>query len=185
MGSGRPYCGAHAPQIAVKRVQLLPGSYGTALARCPRGTQAIAGGFGVNKFGPGKGPRIIAFTSRRAGERKWRVGGFNIGSSSGSGVAGRLIAYAYCSSSRSRIVTRAKSAQVEQDSLATVDADCPADAKALSGGFDGHFGPGSSDLRASAALTSKRVDHGGAWRTEALGISSEPVMITGYVYCRR
>ncbi|MGH2925334.1 MAG: hypothetical protein ACRDK1_05105 [Solirubrobacterales bacterium] len=179
------YCGVHAPQIVSKRVQLFPSSYGNALARCPSGTEAIAGGFATNKFDPDKGPRIIAFTSRRAGERKWRVGGFNIGGKSGPGSSGRLIAYAYCSSAAQRIITRSETVEVDPNAEATVDAGCPSGSRALSGGFDGHFGIGSSDLKASIALTSKRIDHGLAWRTAAFGIANQPAAVTGYVYCRR
>jgi hypothetical protein len=178
------YCGAHAPRIAFKRIQLFPNGYGTAVALCKRGSQAIGGGFGTNKFSASRGPRIIAFTSRRAGKRGWRVSGFTIGDQSGD-AAGRLIAYAYCKATKARVVTRSKTVEASSNELETLDVKCPKHRKALSGGFDGHFGSAPSGLRATVAITSKRVAHGRAWRTDALDASQDPAPITGYVYCRR
>ena len=45
------YCGKRArpPEVRSKSVQVTPGSFGSVVAKCPHGSQAIAGGFASNR----------------------------------------------------------------------------------------------------------------------------------------
>ena len=62
------YCAkrAHVLRIKSKRVRLFPGSYGSVVARCPHGRQAVGGGFRTASFTMTQGAPIFTFTSKRA-----------------------------------------------------------------------------------------------------------------------
>ena len=174
------YCGkrAHPPLIRSKRVRVTPNSFGTVVAKCPRGSVAIAGGFGTNQL-------IITLTSKRTGTRRWKVGGFSIGGSGNPAGPARLTAYAFCKKPGPKIVTRSKSATVSSG-LRTLNVKCPHHGKALSGGFDGHVGHTGSQITGTGALISKRTSHGRGWSTSALSVSSpNPATMTTYAYCHR
>lgn len=172
------YCGKRArpPEVRSKRVQVNSNSFGSVVAKCPHGSQAIAGGFASNGG-------IIALTSKRAGKRGWKVGGASIGNPGGQ--SGPLTAYAYCKDPGPKIVTRSKDTTVSS-AFRTSTAKCPKHSKAVSGGFDGNVRRSSGQLSAAGALDSKRAAHGRAWTTSALSVSApNPATITTYAYCRR
>jgi hypothetical protein len=174
------YCGKRArpPEVRSKRVQIAPNSFGSVVAKCPHGSQAIAGGFASNRG-------IIALTSRRAGKRGWKVGGATIDDSGNPSGPPRLTAYAYCKAPGPEIVTRSKDTTVSS-AFRTSTAKCPKHAKAVSGGFDGNVRRLGGQLTAAGALDSKRAAHGRAWTTSALSVSApNPATITTYAYCRR
>lgn len=78
-----------------KAVSVPPGGANTAIAKCPRGSEAVAGGFSNPGYTDptGTGPAIYPYESRRASnKRKWKVSGWNGGSS----ASGTLVASAYC-----------------------------------------------------------------------------------------
>jgi hypothetical protein len=183
------YCGKRArpPKIRSNRVQIAPTESDSVIARCPRGSKAIAGGFGTNPFSKDQGPEILTLTSKRAGKRAWKVAGFNIGEGSPSGP-GWLTAYAYCKTPGPEVAKRSKQAKVPANGIRTLDVKCPNHRKALSGGFDGHYRTSPQrQPQAAAAISSKRLGHRRGWRTVALGVSEPPDQgtITAYVYCRR
>ena len=172
------YCGKRArpPEVRSKRVQVGPNGVDSVVAKCPHGSQAIAGGFASNRG-------VIALTSRRAGKRGWKVGAANIGNSGSQ--SGPLTAYAYCKDPGPKIVTRSKDTTVSS-AFRTSTAKCPKHAKAVSGGFDGNVRRSGGQLSAAGALDSKRAAHGRAWTTSALSVSApNPATITTYAYCRR
>lgn len=178
------YCGKRArpPRIRSKSVQVLPNTAGSVVARCPRGSVSIAGGF-ASTGSPNAGSLIITFTSKRAGKRGWKAAGFNIGNP--GNPPRRLTAYAYCRKPGPKIVAVSKTRQVPTGSLRTVDVKCHHHRKALSGGFNGHFHVTQTQQSGTAALTSRRVTHGRAWRTVSLGVSQQSGRSTTYAYCRR
>ncbi len=172
------YCGKRGrpPQVRSKDIQVAPGSYGSVVARCPRGSQAIAGGFGTNQS-------VITLTSKRAGKRGWKVGGVNINDS--GNPSAQLVAYAFCKTPGAKIVTRSRDATVSSE-FQTTSVKCPKHSKALSGGFDGHVSGAGGQLTAAGALDSKRADHGRVWTTSALSVSApNEATITTYAYCHR
>ena len=180
------YCGKRRrpPTIASKSVTITPNTYGSVVATCPAGSQAIGGGFGTDRFSKA-GPEIITLTSKRTGNLGWKVGGFNIVEDSPpGGASGSLTAFAYCKAPGAKLVTKSKNTTVR--GLSTVNLTCPHGGKARSGGFDGHFTASGSEATAAGAITSKRADHGHAWTTSALSVaSSNPTKLTSYAYCRR
>jgi hypothetical protein len=180
------YCARndHGLQVRSASTSVEPNAVGSAIARCPRGTEAVGGGFGTRRFFQDQGPRIITLTSKRLGERSWKVVGFNIGSDSGR--PGTLIAHAYCEAAPFRIVIRSKQAKPPPGALKTFDVRCPPGTRALAGGFDGHVQLQDGQARAVAAVTSKRASGGRAWRTSALRtFDANRGSVTAYAYCRR
>jgi len=178
------YCGGRRrpPQIRSKSVSVPPGEYGSVVVECPTGSRAIGGGFGTDKFSK-PGPEILTLASKRSGQRGWKVGGFNI-EDSGPGQPGNLTAYVYCKAPGPKLTVESKDATITTG-LQTIDITCPNGRRVRSGGFDGHFTRSGSEASATGALTSRRIDHGRAWRISAISASApNPATITAYAYCR-
>ena len=131
--------------------------------RCPHGRQAVGGGFKTDNFTLTQGAPIFTFTSKRAGKRGWKAAGLNVGSPGGGNPAGRLTAYAYCQKGKPKVRVRSKTVQAPALSIRNVDVKCPHRRKALSGGFNGHYGISGGGLRVAAAITSKRGARARAW----------------------
>ena len=180
------YCGTRRrpPKIESNSVSVPPSGFGSVVAECPRGSRAIGGGFGTDRFSK-TGPEIITLTSKRSGQRGWKVAGFNIVDDSGPGQAGTLIAYAYCKAPGPKLSTVSRDATASTG-LRNLDVKCPNGKRVRSGGFDGHFTASDSDPSAAGALTSKRIDHGKGWSILAISLSApNPATVTAYAYCRR
>src|SRR5207244_3258385 len=99
------YCGKRArpPKVRSKSIQVAPNTFDSVVAKCPVGSQAIAGGFGTNQT-------VITLVSKRTGKRGWKVTGFDI-ADQGSPPAS-LTAYAYCKAPGQKLVTKSKDATV-------------------------------------------------------------------------
>jgi hypothetical protein len=182
------YCAKHRRGLTVRsnKAFLGPHSPGSVVARCRGGTRVVGGGFGTQGFSQRTGPRVITFTSRRAGARQWRAEAMNLGGESADGGrAGTLIAYAYCQTDPPKLLTASERVEIPAGEMRSVDAECPDGARAHAGGFDGNIRL-TSEPSASAAVTSKRVERGRTWHVEALNISdSAPAQVTAHAYCRR
>jgi hypothetical protein len=172
------YCGKRArpPKIVSADAQVEPNSVGSAVATCPRGSRAIAGGFGTDQL-------VITLTSKRSGPRGWKVVGFSLAPSKGQAPSATLTAYAYCKKPGAKLVTESKEVTVGQE-FETTKVRCPDGGRALSGGFDGHVSGTDSQIEAAGALGSKRIDRGRGWMTSALSTSDAEARITTYAYCR-
>jgi hypothetical protein len=174
------YCGKRArpPQVRSMSVQVQPNSFDSVTAKCPQGSRAIAGGFGTDSS-------IVTLTSKRSGNRGWKVVGVNIENLAGSSGPASLTAYAYCKAPGPKLVTQSKDATLTSD-LVTSKVRCPNGGRALSGGFDGHVTLSGDRLKAAGAIASKRTDKGHAWATKALSVSApSKATLTTYAYCRR
>jgi hypothetical protein len=161
------------------RVAVPQASAGTVTAVCPHGSKAVSGGFATPGFSATGGSQVIVATSRRVGQRRWRVVGFNASSDPGTGT---LVGYAYCERGAPRLETRSVTQQVSPTQILSFDTACPAGARAISGGFDGHF-VGGADPNAGPAVDSFRSQHGAAWRTTAVSAGDQSGTATGYAYC--
>ena len=115
--------------------------------KCPRGTEAIAGGYRLTNHIDISGPTssaLLPYSSRRAGKMRWQVSAYKFGPSS---KPERLTALAYCqrrADSLSVAVARSTLTVNSFDdsssvgaalAFATATAPCPAGTRALSGGF--------------------------------------------------
>jgi hypothetical protein len=90
------YCDKQEPGLRTKSkdASVDPGVANTATAKCPRGTEAVSGGFDNPDYTDptGTGPAIYPYESRRVKTNKWRVSGWNDGASQ----PGTLTAFVYC-----------------------------------------------------------------------------------------
>jgi hypothetical protein len=173
------YCGKRSdpPKSRSDRVRVPSGTFGSATAECPRGSQAISGGFATNQG-------VITLTSKLVGTRKWRVAGVNISDVVNPGGQAWLKAYAYCKAPGPTILTESKDATVGLG-FQTTDVICPKNGEVISGGFDGHIAGVGGQLSAAGALDSKRTASGHGWTTSALSVSAPTLAtITTYAYCR-
>ena len=178
------YCALndHGFRVRTASTGVEPNTQGSAVARCPRHTIAVGGGFGTNRLPTDQGPQVITLTSKRLGKRRWKVVGINI-----NGMrAGKLIARAYCEAAPFELVTRSKEVTPPLATLETFNVRCPDGSKAFSGGFDGHVQLQGTPPTATAAITSRRASGGRVWRTSVLSIfGPNPGSVTAYAYCRQ
>jgi hypothetical protein len=179
------YCALHDHDFRIRSatVQVQPQTVGSATAECPRGTQAVAGGFDTDATPGPDGPGVITVTSMRVGERRWKVAGVNIPPDSGQPTASSLTSYAYCEAAPFKLTAVSKDVTV--NGLKTFEVGCPNHGRAFSGGFDGHLELSQTDATGTAAITSRRVSKGHAWRSSALSpFGNGPATATAYAYCR-
>ncbi len=183
------YCSKAGRDLRVvsEKAFVAPKSAEVAVATCPSGSRVISGGFASPGFSPDASPRVLALTSKRVGQNRWRVEGFNIGNddnnSSQDPRPGTLVAYAYCLNDSPRIVTRQKrAAGGVKGKVRSFKARCPHGSKALSGGFDGNLYL-SANPTGAGAVASRRADHGRSWRISAISISGKSAKATVYAYC--
>jgi hypothetical protein len=161
-----------------------PQAVGSATAECPAGTKVVAGGFDASPVSRKNGPGVLTLTSKRQGLRRWRTVAVNIPPDSGTGATGTLTAFAYCEKAPFELTTKSKDVRPPAGRLGTFDLRCPDGGRAFSGGFDGHLSL-SSQPSATAAVTSRRVSNGHAWRTSVIRIfDSSAGDATVYAYCR-
>jgi hypothetical protein len=180
------YCALndHGLQVRSASTGVEPNTLGSAVAECPRGTIAVGGGFGTPRFSTDQGPQVLTLTSKRLGERRWKVVGVNIKPDIGEQI-GTLAAHAYCAAAPFELVTRSKEVTPPLGALETFDVRCPNGSGAFSGGFDGHAQLQGIQAGATAAITSRRASGGRVWRTSAVSIfDSNPGSMTAYAYCR-
>jgi hypothetical protein len=180
------YCALHSHGLrvttATKRVPSQ--SARTVIARCPAGTEAVGGGFGTYKFSQPDGPTVLPLTSKRFGDRGWKVLGVNFPMGPMT-RPGTVVAHAYCAAVPYKLITAHKSVSPPPGSVKTFDVPCPSHARAVSGGFDGHVLIQGTQSTATAAITSKRAGGGRVWRTSALSTFETPGTSTAYAYCRK
>lgn len=111
------------------------GQSGTALAVCPKGTQAAAGGYSqapLASLAPGAASLIDVSDSFRHSARSWTVSGTQV-----NGGSGILTAYAYCLRNmpkiRAEVATRRLGAAARSE--VTTSAHCPGKSRIVSGGY--------------------------------------------------
>jgi hypothetical protein len=149
--------------------------FGATTADCPRGSEAVAGGFASPGFDPTfTGPGIIESGSKRVGDRAWKTSGFNWGN-----ATGKEVGYAYCDTRKPGVKVESGSTSVPQSSNGSATANCPAGSEAVSGGVAG-FGPLEDSV---VPFTSKRV---GDDRWKVVGFNfdrSNPEDLKAFAYC--
>lgn len=179
------YCArnGHGLHVRSATTRIEANTRGSAVARCPRGQLAVAGGFGTDRVDLQVGPQVLTLTSKRLGDRRWKVVGLNINAGA---RAGKLIAYAYCAEVPFELITRSKEVAPAPGSVRTFDVSCPSGTQVFSGGFDGQVELVGDTPHGTAAVTSRRASGARAWRTSTLSVfGPNPASATAYVYCKR
>ena len=170
------YCDTHQPALSfrTKIVSLRSGSPGAATARCPRGTEAVSGGFRSPDAAGGE-RQVFGVASRRVGDRKWKVFAYNNDDSHHQ----RLVAVAECDNHQPGLKTESKRVKVRLTRTRTATAHCGRGHKALSGGFAGVVnGNGSGPF----PFKSKRTKRG--WRASAVGNGAGTHPFKVFAYCK-
>jgi hypothetical protein len=152
---------------------------GTATARCPGKTKAVAGGY-TTTLPSIPSHWLNVHESQRIGQNQWRVSGaeyFPFASDA-------LTAYVYCEPLKTRVRSVSVNAPLTTTAhtSTSVLALCPSGTRALSGGF---ITPASNGADASYVSRSTVVGQKG-WvvdTTNLAGVTARTIF--GYVYCAR
>ena len=157
------------------RTTIASRDFGTTTAGCPRGSEAVAGGFASPGFDPAfTGPGILPEDSKRVGDRAWKTSGFNFG-----GATGKEVGYAYCDTHKPGLKVKSGTTSVPASSNGSATATCPGGSEAVSGGFAG-FGPLED---AVFPFTSKRVGDD-SWKVVGFNIDhTNPEDLKAIAYC--
>jgi hypothetical protein len=160
---------AGALTITSDSVTVSPDQKGTARAKCPRGSEAVAGGFASPAFDPQfVDAAIVHYDSHRTSDREWRTLGHNFARPATQMKAdgdGELDAYAVCDTKSPPIVIRSKTKSIDRAALkahsdptgvGTAVAECPRGSEAISGGFASPDNANQGE-GATYPFTSKRV----------------------------
>lgn len=172
-------CDKRDPKVRIRRAaaRVFPGGRASATARCRPSEEAVAGGFAARGFRLDRGPEVVAYASRRRGQRRWRVDAFN----NSAGAAGRLLAYARCAKRRPRLRTvRVKGLAVDQAPVELKPA-CKRGERLWSGGFEGSYG-GFDPF--AAVLADSSYAAGRRWVSRFVGFQAAGE-VTALAYCAR
>ena len=173
------YCDTREPGLEVRsKTKTLPAfDPGSATARCPRGSEAVSGGFGSPDALPG-GDAMFTFTSKRKGERKWKVSAYNNDPVNPQ----RLVAYAYCDEHQPGLRARSANGNVPLAEKRSRTAECRHGRKAYSGGYKGSV----DTMQTGRSRSSRSASEGGDWKVNAAGNGSSggPFPFTVFAYCK-
>ena len=165
-------------QTRSKSTTIAADGNGKATAKCPRGSEAVSGGFAAPHFDPNfSGRSILPFGSKRAGDRKWKTKGYNFASTQ----SGKLITYAYCDTHQPGLKVRSKTTSLQPFHPGSVTAKCPSGSEAVSGGFASPDASTGGD--AVLGVASKRVSQN-KWKVFAYNNDdTNSQRLVAYAYC--
>jgi hypothetical protein len=172
------YCSDDLPRLKArsKSATIPDGEVQSLTARCPRGGEAVSGGFDAEISGDifdGAFP----VESRRAGRRSWIV------TAQAFGFPAELTAYAYCAKHKLGLKSKVETQTTSEASTnLSGEVRCGKHQKVISGGFSGSF-----DVEAGGTLVepfeSQRAGRR-VWRASTAAYASgEPVRWDVYAYC--
>jgi hypothetical protein len=176
------YCDKHDPSVTVrsKSVTVDGGGHASLAPKCPRGSEAVSGGF-ESDTPASNGLTDYAYTSKRAGERAWKIAVLNPDMSSHD-----VRAFAYCEKHGPNLVSRSASRKVSLGKTATIIATCPKGSHPFSGGYKSTFTGSGAQIASSVAFTSKRQGFR-RWKASAIAVvvngQAERPTETAIVYC--
>jgi hypothetical protein len=198
LAAAMPATAAAGGPIAKSRstvVRGAPGSSKTLTVRCPRGTDAVAGGYRLSNHisEQGQTSALLPYESLRAGPRRWRVSAYKVGPAT---TAERLTAVAKCRPRGAPLrvglarstVTNFGGGTSEDGvfSLASSTASCPAGTRPLSGGFRISINGAAAAARADgppvAGVFGSRAS-GRGWEITAVRLWPGEMRIKSLAYC--
>jgi hypothetical protein len=141
-GDGGPYtviavCSDELPKLKQKAESTtIPedeDDIGTVSVKCPRGGEAVSGGFVPEVLDADGNDFNFVTESRRTGKRSWKVSAYN-----NSGDPLELTAFVYCAKEKIGLKTKSATAETdESDVNIDAKAKCRKGQRAISGGFTG------------------------------------------------
>jgi hypothetical protein len=158
-----------------------PGVISDATASCPAGTVVLGGGFSAPFNASGQ---LVVYQSYRSSPSAWSASAVN------SAGAGAVTAYAYCRKTSHPITDVVATGTVAsgEGENSQVEADCPAGAAAINGGFQTTLGPGANQFlipewSIGGGPTPGGTPATGYWHVAAQNSSAGAHTITAHVYC--
>jgi hypothetical protein len=172
------YCDLRAPRLVEKfsTVKIKPRHKASATADCPKGSEAVSGGFSDSEANLG-GARLFGFRSKRVRKRGWRASAFNMSSA----VTGTLIAVVDCDRDPPELRSRVREVTVPSEGAASVSVRCGERRETRSGGFAGSVDPASGDGTFPFELMRRTAR---TWSAAAFD-EGEAAQFTVYTYCGR
>jgi len=162
-------------RVGVVDIDGTQGTKGRGVARCPKGTRAISGGWAMSDA---EETGLLVIGSRRVGTRGWAVTAIQTANS----FFTDLLPTAYCERGARRSRPVSATGSVPSGQTGSVDATCPKRRKAVVGGFTI---PTSSDFsRGGLPIVSRRVGRR-TWRVVVRAYPTDGAMVTAYAYCAR
>jgi hypothetical protein len=163
------YCSDDLPKLKVvsETLSIPNDAVESVTARCPRGGEAVSGGFAAEQVATYDG--VFPYGSRRTGKRKWTATGY-------ANPPAELTSFAYCAKHKLGLKVRSATTQTPDGANASVEASCRKRERVISGGFfaaldDGLF---------TDAFESRRT---GPRRWTASTASFDNFDFTAYAYC--
>jgi hypothetical protein len=179
-GGGRhttfAYCVTRPPRLRLVEasVRIGPSATATATTWCPRGTEAVSGGFS-DRFAGTNGSLVFGFRSIRVGRRGWRASAVNV---SGE-VASRLTVLATCSPQEPHLAEAARTLEVPEGGTRSTTIRCPPGREAWSAGFESPVGAAGEG---AFPYVLRRAGER-SWRGAAFAEGPSPSEFTLRVYC--
>jgi hypothetical protein len=171
------YCNTHEPDLKVRSKSRVLSAFdpGSATAKCPRGSEAVSGGW-TSPDAAGGGKAVFAVASQRIRERKWKVFAYNNDQTSSQ----RLVAFAYCDKHEPGLNAESNDVKVPSGKKRSVTAHCRHGRKAVSGGFSARV---DTNADGPFPFVSKRTK-GGDWKASAVGNGSGRHPFKVFAYCK-
>ena len=170
------YCVPRPPRLhlAERRVRIGPRAKASVTAWCPRGMEAVSGGFS-DLYGGTNGSLVFGFRSVRVGTRGWRAGAVNMSRSVGSS----LIVYATCSRARPGLSERWRTLELPRGGARSATISCFPGSEPWSAGFESPV-KAPSGHGAYPFVLKRLGDH--AWKAAAFA-QGPATRFTARVYC--
>jgi hypothetical protein len=160
--------------VGIVGVDGAQGTTGRAVARCPRGSHAISGGWFMTDP---EETGLLVFKSRRVRKRGWAIKAIQATADS---FDTDLLAFAYCDDDAPRARRASAIRTVPSGETRSAAAECPGRRKAVAGGFsvpvDAEFNEGGFPVE------SQRIGKK-TWRVAAHAPNPEGATLTTYAYC--
>jgi hypothetical protein len=170
------YCGGGVGKLKAKSksATLDPDELDVVTAKCPRGSQVVAGGFDMpDPEGPAD--YTIVYSSKRGGKRAWKTKFFN-GFLDPRAVSTEV----YCLEGKAGLKTKSKAVEQNEGDNDSVAAKCQRGQQLVSGGFAGEIN--DAENISSTVIASRRSSKR-KWKVSAFADAGEP-KLKAFAYCQ-
>jgi hypothetical protein len=161
-------------RTTVVHIEGARGTKGRGVARCPKGSRAISGGWAMTDA---EETGLLVISSHRVGARRWAVRAIQATSDS---FFTDLLPTAYCKIGARPTKPVSATGSVPSGETGSVDATCPRGRKAVAGGFEV---PTTSDFSRGAFPVASRRAGRRTWRLIVYAPTPEGATVTAYAYC--
>jgi hypothetical protein len=170
------YCGGGVGKLKAKSksATLDPDELDVVKAKCPRGSEAVAGGFDMpDPEGPAD--YTIVYSSKRGGKRAWKSKFFN-----GFLDPREVSTEVYCLKGKAGLKTRSKSIEQSEGDNDSVAAKCKRGRQLVSGGFAGEI---NDALNISSTVIASRRSSKRKWNVSGFADVGTP-KLKAFAYCQ-